>query len=155
MALFPGLRAKLGEDAKVAEVSVRDVRFPTSLEALGSDAMHSDPDYSAAYVVVTARGLPGGRQLEGHGIAFTLGRGTEVVACAVRALAPLVAGRRLVDVFGAAFGALWGALAGETQLRWIGPEKGAAHLALAGLVNALWDLWAKIEEKPLWKVGSI
>lgn len=147
MALFPGLRAKLGKDVEVSEVSVRDVRFPTSLEALGSDAMHKDPDYSAAYVVISARGLP----VEGHGIAFTLGRGTEVVVSAVRALLPLVVGRRLLEVF-TAFGPFWTALTNETQLRWIGPEKGAAHLAVGGVVNALWDLWAKIEGKPLWKV---
>ena len=150
MDLFPGLRAKLAEDVEVSGVSVCDVRFPTSLEALGSDAVHKDPDYSAAYVVVSARGLAA----EGHGLAFTLGRGTEVVVSAVKALIPLVTGRKLLEVF-TAFGTFWTSLTNETQLRWIGPEKGAVHLAVAGVMNALWDLWAKVEGKPVWKVTPL
>lgn len=135
-----------GALGSIRQVLVRDVRFPTSLHLDGSDALHTSPDYSAAYVtVVTDDGA------EGHGLAFTLGRGTEVVVAAVQALIPLVQGRTLASI-GQDFAGFYRALSSESQLRWIGPEKGALHLATAAVLNAVWDLFAKLEGKPLWKL---
>ena len=133
---------------KILSVSAHDVRFPTSRTLAGSDAMHTQPDYSAAYVVLKTGDGDG---LEGHGLAFTLGRGTEVVVAAINALAPIVVGRTL-DSMTADMRGFWRAVTGEQQLRWLGPEKGAIHLAAAALINAVWDLYAKVEGKPLWKV---
>ena len=125
-----------------------DIRFPTSRELDGSDAMNPDPDYSAAYVIVHTDAADG---LEGHGLTFTIGRGTEVVVAAVGALRPLVIGRSTDELF-ADMGAFWRTLVGDSQLRWIGPEKGVIHLATAAVVNAVWDLWAKTSGKPLWQL---
>jgi L-fuconate dehydratase len=133
---------------KITGLKVLDVRFPTSLSLDGSDAMNPDPDYSAAYVVLTT---DRGDGVEGHGLTFTIGRGTEIVVAAVDALRPLVVGQD-VAAFCTAPGAFWKHLTGDSQLRWIGPEKGVIHLATAAVVNALWDLWAKLEGKPLWKL---
>ena len=124
------------------------MRFPTSLSLDGSDAMHTDPDYSAAYVVLTTDADDG---LEGHGLTFTSGRGTEVCVAAINSLAPLVVGRTLEELQSDMRG-FWRALTSDSQLRWLGPEKGVIHLATAAVVNAVWDLWAKIEGKPLWKL---
>jgi L-fuconate dehydratase len=135
-------------DVTITDIEVHDVRFPTSRTLAGSDAMNEAPDYSAAYVVL-ATDDPGG--LAGHGMTFTIGRGTEIVVAAIHALAPLVRGRRLAGV-AADPGGFWREITGDSQLRWIGPEKGAIHLATAALVNAVWDLWAKAEGKPLWKL---
>jgi L-fuconate dehydratase len=110
--------------------------------------MNLDPDYSAAYVIVRT---PDPSAPEGHGLTFTTGRGTEVVVAAVKALRPLVVGRRLDDLF-ADMGGFWRTLVGDSQLRWIGPEKGVIHLATAAVVNAVWDLFAKTAGKPLWKL---
>jgi hypothetical protein len=134
----------------IIDLEVRDIRFPTSLDKDGSDAMNPDPDYSAAYVVIRTDRPDG---ITGHGLTFTIGRGTEVVVAAVQALRPLVVGQPL-EAFTGAPGAFWKHLTGDSQLRWIGPEKGVIHLATAAVVNALWDLWAKIERKPLWKLLS-
>ena len=125
----------------------RDIRFPTSRQADGSDAMNPDPDYSAAYVVLTTDQ----EGPEGHGLTFTLGRGNELCVAAIEALAPLVVGRKLSDITGA-MGEFWRELVSASQLRWVGPEKGVIHLATAALVNALWDLWAKREGKPVWRL---
>ncbi len=123
-----------------------DIRFPTSRTMAGSDSMHVDPDYSAAYAVLkTDSGL------EGHGFTFTIGRGTEVCVAAIRAFAPLVIGRRL-DEIASDFAGFWRSLACDTQLRWLGPEKGVIHLSMAAVVNAVWDLHAKAAGKPLWKL---
>ena len=131
---------------KITSVDIRDVRFPTSRELAGSDAMNPDPDYSAAYVILeTDAGLCG------HGLSFTLGRGTEIVVEAARALRRLVQGRQLEE-FAADMGAFWRWMTGDSQLRWIGPDKGAIHLATAAIVNAVWDLWAKAEGKPVWRL---
>ncbi|MCY2973469.1 MAG: L-fuconate dehydratase [Planctomycetota bacterium] len=131
-------------------LQIFDVRFPTSDSLDGSDAMNPDPDYSAAYVVLeTDRG----DGVEGHGLTFTIGRGNEIVVAAINALRPLVIGHS-IDEFASAPGAFWKHLTGDSQLRWIGPEKGVIHLATAAIVNALWDLWAKLEKKPLWKLLS-
>ena len=131
---------------KITDFSVLDLRFPTSRDQVGSDAVHTDPDYSAAYVVLkTDAGL------EGHGLTFTIGRGNDVCAAGIDAFRYLVVGRDLRDIT-ADFGAFWHSLAGESQLRWLGPEKGVIHLALAAIINALWDLYAKSERKPVWKL---
>ncbi|MDQ2965410.1 MAG: L-fuconate dehydratase [Chloroflexota bacterium] len=132
----------------ITTLDVFDVRFPTSRSLDGSDAMNPDPDYSAAYVVLRTDADDG---LEGHGLTFTIGRGTEVVVVAVRALEPLVVGRS-VDALARDMGGFWRDLVGDSQLRWIGPEKGAIHLATAAVVNAVWDLLAKRAGKPLWKL---
>ena len=132
----------------ITALDVLDVRFPTSRSLDGSDAMNPDPDYSAAYVIVRTDAEDG---LEGHGFTFTIGRGTEVVVAAIGALRPLVVGRRTDDLF-SDMGSFWRELVGDSQLRWIGPEKGVIHLATAAVVNAVWDLFAKVEAKPLWKL---
>ena len=129
-------------------MDVVDVRFPTSRSLDGSDAMNPDPDYSAAYVILRTDAADG---LEGHGFTFTIGRGTDIVVAAVGALRPLVLGRSTDELF-ADMGALWRQLVGDSQLRWIGPEKGVMHLATAAVVNAVWDLFAKTAGKPLWKL---
>uniref|UniRef100_A0A8C6RLR4 Mandelate racemase/muconate lactonizing enzyme N-terminal domain-containing protein n=1 Tax=Nannospalax galili TaxID=1026970 RepID=A0A8C6RLR4_NANGA len=128
---------------RISRLSVRDVRFPTSLGGHGSDAMHTDPDYSAAYVVIETDVDDG---LKGYGITFTLGKGTEVVVCAVNALAHHVLHKDLKEIVGD-FRGLYRQLTSDGQLRWIGPEKGVVHLATAAILNALWDLWAKQEGK--------
>jgi len=127
-----------------------DVRFPTSLSLDGSDAMNPDPDYSAAYVVLETDRADG---LEGHGLSFTIGRGNDLVVAAIESLRALVVGQEIAAFTGAP-GAFWKHLTGDSQLRWLGPEKGVVHLATAAVVNALWDLWARLEGKPLWKLLS-
>jgi L-fuconate dehydratase len=129
-------------------MDARDVRFPTSRRLDGSDAMHVDPDYSAAYVILTTDADDG---LDGHGLTFTSGRGTEVCVAAIRALEPLLVGRSLEELI-ANMSGFWRSLVSDSQLRWLGPEKGVIHLATAAVVNAVWDLWAKVEGKPLWKL---
>ena len=133
---------------KVSDLVALDVRFPTSVTQAGSDAVHTDPDYSAAYAIVRT---DAGDGVEGHGLTFTIGRGTEVCVAAIEALRPVVVGRDVDDIVGD-WRAFSLSLTNDSQLRWIGPEKGAAHLASAAVINALWDLHAKREEKPLWKV---
>ena len=132
----------------ITHVDVHDVRFPTSRGLDGSDAMNADPDYSAAYVILRTDSADG---LEGHGLTFTIGRGNELCVAAVRALAPFVRGLTLEQIAGD-MGAFWRRIVGDSQLRWVGPEKGVIHLATAAVVNAVWDLWAKAEGKPLWKL---
>jgi L-fuconate dehydratase len=133
---------------KIVSCVTTDVRFPTSLSGAGSDAVNPDPDYSAAYVALLTN-HPGG--LEGHGLAFTTGRGTEVCVAAIEALAHHVVGATVEEVV-EDLGGLWRRLVTDTQLRWLGPEKGVIHLATAAIVNAVWDLYAKLEGKPLWKL---
>ena len=132
----------------IVDVCAYDIRFPTSRTLAGSDAMNSDPDYSAAYVVLRTDHAMG---LEGHGMTFTIGRGNEICVAAIRALAPLIIGHTL-ESFTGDMRAFWRYITGDSQLRWIGPEKGVIHLATAAVVNAVWDLWAKVEGKPLWKL---
>jgi L-fuconate dehydratase len=109
----------------ITDVITRDIRFPTSQALDGSDAMNPDPDYSAAYVI-----LKTDSDLEGHGLTFTIGRGNELCVAAINALAPLVTGRTL-ESFTADMGAFWRHITGDSQLRWVGPEKGVIHLASA------------------------
>jgi L-fuconate dehydratase len=128
--------------------SARDIRFPTSTGLHGSDAMNPDPDYSAAYVVLTTDDPDG---LEGHGLTFTIGRGNELCVAAIHALMPIVIGLTLEEI-AADMAGFWRRLTSDSQLRWVGPEKGVLHLATAAVVNAVWDLYAKVEGKPLWKL---
>jgi L-fuconate dehydratase len=129
----------------ITGAAVHDVRFPTSRGLDGSDAMNPDPDYSAAYVVLSTD-APG---LCGYGMTFTIGRGNELCCAAVRALSHVVVGVSLESLIAAPAG-FWRRLVGDSQLRWLGPEKGVIHLATAALVNAVWDLWARWAGKPLW-----
>lgn len=130
----------------ITNVRVIDLRFPTSRESIGSDAVNKDPDYSAAYCILeTDAGL------SGHGLTFTLGRGTDLVASALSYLAANVKGRTL-DSITADLNAFYLQITGDTQFRWLGPEKGVIHLACAALLNAVWDLYAKAEGKPVWQL---
>lgn len=131
----------------IVGLQVEDIRFPTSQQLDGSDAMNPDPDYSAAYVILETDDP----QLRGHGLTFTIGRGNEICCAAIRALAPLIIGESLQTI-AADMGAFWRRFTGDSQLRWIGPDKGAIHLATAAVINAVWDLWAKAEGKPLWRL---
>ena len=131
----------------IRSLRIHDVRFPTSQALDGSDAMNPDPDYSAAYVVLETD-VPG---LEGHGLTFTIGRGNDIVCAAIRALQHLVVGLDLAWI-AADMGRFWRHVTSDSQLRWIGPDKGAIHLATGAVVNAVWDLWAKAEGKPVWQL---
>ena len=130
----------------ISGMTVHDIRFPTSLELDGSDAMNPDPDYSAAYLVLTT---DAGDGHEGHGFVFTIGRGNDVVAAAIEALRPYVEGHD-AEALLADMGGTWRTLVHDSQLRWLGPEKGVMHMAVGAVVNALWDLRAKRAGQPLW-----
>lgn len=129
----------------IKDIIVRDIRFPTANSLDGSDAMNVNPNYSAAYVVLRTDS-----EFNGHGLTFTIGRGNELCVAAIEALKPLVIG--LTIKAGVDMGAIWKQLTSDSHLRWVGPEKGVIHLATAAVVNALWDLYARIEGKPLWKL---
>ena len=131
----------------ITDLVARDIRFPTSRSLDGSDAMNPDPDYSAAYVTLRTS-TPG---LEGNGMTFTIGRGNDLCVAAINALRPLVVGKTL-ESFTANMGAFWRMITGDSQLRWVGPEKGVIHLATAAVVNAVWDMWAKQAGKPVWRL---
>lgn len=128
----------------ITAMDILDVRFPTSEGLHGSDAVHPDPDYSCVYVVLHTN-----TKLKGNGLAFTLGRGNQIIKLGVEALRYLVIGLSLENISND-FGKIWHTLASEGQLRWLGPEKGAVHMSMAAIVNAMWDLWSKYEKKPLW-----
>lgn len=130
---------------RITGLRTYDLRFPTSASLDGSDAMNPDPDYSAAYVVLETDGA-----LEGHGLTFTIGRGNEVVVAAIEALRDRVTGLEL-DWIAENSGRFWRHVTGDSQLRWIGPDKGAMHLATGAVVNAVWDLLAKQANKPVWR----
>jgi L-fuconate dehydratase len=132
---------------RITELRVSDIRFPTSRQLDGSDAMNPDPDYSAAYVVLHTTQA----QLEGHGLTFTIGRGNEICCAAIAALAHLVVGLDLQWIC-EDMGRFWRHVTSDSQLRWLGPDKGAMHLAIGAVVNAVWDLWAKAAGKPLWRL---
>jgi L-fuconate dehydratase len=135
--------------SKVTHMRVVDVRFPTSQHLDGSDAMNPDPDYSAAYVILETD-QPG---LEGHGLTFTIGRGNEICCAAIEATRHLVIGLDM-DWVAEDMGRFWRYITSDSQLRWIGPDKGAIHLATGAVVNAVWDLWAKQEGVPVWELVS-
>ncbi|AIZ40123.1 L-fuconate dehydratase [Cellulophaga baltica] len=132
----------------ITDIETRDVRFPTSKSLDGSDAMNPDPDYSAAYVILKTNHPEG---IEGHGLTFTIGRGNELCVAAINSIAPLIKGKSLAS-FTKNMGVFWKMITGDSQLRWLGPEKGVIHLATGAVVNAVWDLYAKVEKKPLWKL---
>jgi L-fuconate dehydratase len=136
--------------SRFVSLETYDVRFPTSHQLDGSDAMNPDPDYSAAYVVLRTDAVDGH---EGHGFAFTIGRGNEVQEAAIGALRPYVVGRLVKDVLDD-LGTAWRELVHDSQLRWLGPEKGVMHMAISAVVNALWDLKAKRAGLPLWQLLS-
>ncbi|MCQ1574856.1 L-fuconate dehydratase [Neorhizobium galegae] len=132
---------------RITDLRVFDLRFPTSQSLDGSDAMNPDPDYSAAYVILdTDSG-----ELAGHGLTFTIGRGNDICCMAIKAMRHLVVGQEL-ETFAKAPGKFWRHLTSDSQLRWIGPDKGAIHLATGAVVNAFWDLLAKQKGKPVWQL---
>ncbi len=132
--------------ATITNVRVIDLRFPTSREHIGSDAVNKDPDYSAAYCILeTDAGI------EGHGLTFTLGRGNELCVSALEYLSRFARGRSLESITSDLNG-FYLEVTGDTQFRWLGPEKGVIHLACGALLNAVWDLYAKAEDKPIWKL---
>lgn len=130
----------------IRDLEFVDLRFPTSRTLAGSDSMNPDPDYSAAYVILKTDGA-----LEGHGLTFTIGRGNEICGAAIQAFRHLVVGRTLESIT-ADFAGYWRQLAHDSQLRWLGPEKGVIHISMAAIINAIWDLYAKSEGKPVWKL---
>ena len=132
---------------RITDLRVFDLRFPTSQSLDGSDAMNPDPDYSAAYVIL----YTDIEDLAGHGLTFTIGRGNEVCCLAIEALRHLIVGLDL-DWVKEDPGRFWRHVTGDSQLRWIGPDKGAIHLAVGAVVNAVWDLWAKEAGKPVWRL---
>jgi L-fuconate dehydratase len=135
----------------ITALDVVDVRFPTSRMLDGSDAMNADPDYSAAYAVLrTDESGPDGEVLDGHALAFTIGRGNDVQVAAIEALAPLVVGRDVAEITDD-LGGLARRMVRDSQFRWLGPEKGIAHMAIGAVVNAAWDLAARRADRPLWQ----
>ncbi|MGR9180871.1 L-fuconate dehydratase (plasmid) [Rhizobium leguminosarum] len=132
---------------RITDLRVFDLRFPTSQSLDGSDAMNPDPDYSAAYVILDTDAP----DLAGHGLTFTIGRGNDICCMAIEAMRHLVVGADLAEVL-AHPGTFWRHLTSDSQLRWIGPEKGAIHLATGAVVNAVWDLLAKQAGKPVWRL---
>lgn len=133
-------------ETRISSVRVIDLRFPTSRSHIGSDAVNKDPDYSAAYCVLETN-----TGIEGHGLTFTLGRGNDLVVEAVRYLSRYVVNRTLDSITSDLRG-FARQLTDDTQFRWLGPEKGVIHLATGALLNAVWDLYARVEGKPLWKL---
>ena len=132
----------------ITALDTSDIRFPTSLMLDGSDAMNPDPDYSAAYVRVITDADDG---LEGHGFVFTIGRGNDVQEAGIDALRAHLVGRNVEELL-ASMGETWRELVYDSQLRWLGPEKGVMHMAIGAVVNALWDLKAKRADLPLWQL---
>lgn len=133
-------------DILITSVRVIDLRFPTSRDNIGSDAVNKDPDYSAAYCIIETNS-----GLEGYGLTFTLGRGTDLVVQAAEYLSRYAVNRTLASITDD-FCAFARQLTDDTQFRWLGPEKGVIHLAAGALINAIWDLYARAESKPLWQL---
>lgn len=133
----------------IIDLVVHDLRFPTSKQLDGSDAMNPDPDYSAAYCVLKTDSCAH----EGHGFTFTIGRGNQLCCSAIESLRPLIIGLTLEGIEGN-LGAFWRRMTSDSQLRWVGPEKGVIHMATGAVVNAVWDLICKVAGKPLWRYLS-
>ncbi|WP_242107174.1 L-fuconate dehydratase [Luteimonas aquatica] len=133
--------------SRIIALESYDVRFPTSRHLDGSDAMNPDPDYSAAYLILRTDDASG---LAGYGLVFTIGRGNDVQTAAVSALSHLVVGRDVDEVLGD-LGAFARTLSDDSQLRWLGPEKGVMHMAIGAVINAVWDMAARRAGKPLWR----
>ncbi|KKA22993.1 hypothetical protein T310_2970 [Rasamsonia emersonii CBS 393.64] len=142
--------ADASEEVVITSFEVHDLRFPTSLDQSGSDAMNPAADYSAAYIILKTSSSSS-NSLRGHGFAFTIGRGNDLVCAAARHVAERLVGKTLADLT-ANMGQTWRYLVSDSQLRWVGPEKGVVHLGLSACVNALWDLWARFEGKPVWRL---
>lgn len=124
-----------------------DLRFPTSQQRDGSDAMNPDPDYSAAYVILQTDSS----QLSGYGMTFSIGRGNEICVAGIQSLAQLLVGQNIEHLMKSPVD-LYRRLTGDSQLRWVGPEKGVIHLAAAAVINAVWDLYARLHQKPVWQL---
>jgi len=146
--MAPSRAARSDMGIEITGVRTLDIRFPTSRALDGSDAMNLDPDYSAAYVILQTNAADG---LEGHGLTFTIGRGNDICCSVVEMLGSLLIGKTLNELTSDLAG-FWYLMTGDSQLRWLGPEKGVVHLAAAAVINAVWDLYAKAEGKPLWKL---
>ena len=131
----------------ITSLEAFDIRFPTSKFLTGSDAMNPDPDYSAAYLILNTDDASG---LAGYGFAFTIGRGNHVQTIALRALSHLVIGRQVDEIVGD-LGAFARSLVDDSQLRWLGPEKGVIHMAIGAVINAAWDMAARRANKPVWR----
>ena len=142
--------APVGEKKKkaptITNVRSLDIRFPTSRTFDGSDAMNSEPDYSAAYTIIDTDD-----NLEGHGLTFTIGRGNDICCEVIEMLGELIVGKSLKELT-SDLAAFWYLITSDSQIRWLGPEKGVVHLAASAVINAVWDLYARVEEKPLWKL---
>ncbi|TWU75040.1 hypothetical protein ED733_006390 [Metarhizium rileyi] len=134
------------QQVTITGFETRDVRFPTSLDKTGSDAMNAAGDYSSAYCI-----LQTDSEYSGHGMTFTIGRGNDIVCAAIVHVADRLKGKTLSSLV-ANWGTTWRYLVSDSQLRWIGPEKGVIHLALGAVVNALWDLWGKVLDRPVWRI---
>lgn len=138
--------------SRITQLMTRDVRFRTSAHLDGSDAMNPDPDYSAAYVrLITDDPSDGERELYGNGFVFTIGRGNEIQVAAIESLRDLLVGQEVEPLL-ADMGSAWRLLGHDSQLRWLGPEKGVIHMAMGAVINALWDLKAKRAGLPLWEL---
>lgn len=133
----------------ITSATTHDVRFPTGQHGHGSDAMNKDPDYSAAYLILETDNA----DLSGHSLVFTIGRGNDLQCQAVQDLARDIVGERVEDLIDR-IGDIGRELVRDSQIRWLGPEKGIPHMAAGGVINALWDLICKSEGKPLWQVLS-
>ena len=133
---------------KIVSLTTHDIRFPTSESLDGSDATNKDPDYSAAYICIKTE-----QQNHGYGLIFTIGRGNDICCAAVEALSSHIVGKCINEITNN-IGAFYDGLRSDSQLRWLGPEKGVIHMAIGGLMNAVWDLWARLEGKPLWRLLS-
>lgn len=134
-------------NVRITGHTIRDVRFPTSDELHGSDALNNDPDYSCAYITL----LTDDPELTGHGLVFTIGRGNEICCTALQSIADAVVGKQLSSITDD-FAAFSRELTGDAQMRWLGPEKGVVHMAAGALINAVWDLYARASRKPLWQL---
>jgi len=145
MAAEGGRKSKTS--VTISSIETIDIRFPTSSTFAGSDAMNVDPDYSAAYVILHTNQ----DGLEGHGLTFTIGRGNDVCCSVIETIASGLVGKTLRELTDD-LARFWYSITGDSQLRWLGPEKGVVHLAAAAVINAVWDLYAKAEKKPLWKL---
>ena len=139
-------------DVRITGWHTHDIRFPTSKGLHGSDAMNKDPDYSAAYIILETN-IPDlkGHPLEGHGLTFTIGRGNDLCVAAAGMIAERLVGQSLSGIVSDMAG-FWRFITGDSQMRWLGPDKGVVHLATGAVVNAVWDLWAKAEQKPVWRL---
>jgi L-fuconate dehydratase len=134
--------------SRITEVKTYDFRFPTSSTLSGSDAMNKDPDYSSAYVVIKTDADDG---LSGNGFVFTIGRGNDVVCTAIDSMSQVLIGRNVEELLGNMRSA-WDLFVHDSQLRWLGPEKGVEHMAIGAVLSALWDLKGKRAGKPLWRL---